>query len=181
MRWFLRATVVFLLLLASRESRAETQRIMPLDEVRPGMRGHGLTVFRGTTPERFDIEVVGVLHQFLTRQDLILIRMDHPLLQRSGTVGGMSGSPIYVNGRLIGALAYGWLFAMDPIAGVTPIESMLEELDRPLEMNSINDPAPARFLLTQPATQSSRAGSSNFRSEFNRERLRRGDDRSKSA
>lgn len=105
---------------------------MPLSEVRPGMRGHGLTVFRGTTPERFDVEVVGTLRQFLPRQDLILIRMDHPLLEHSGTVGGMSGSPIYIDGRLIGALAYGWLFALDPIAGVTPIEAMLGELDRPL-------------------------------------------------
>jgi hypothetical protein len=111
---------------------ARAEAIMPLDEVRPGMRGYGLTVFRGTTPERFDVEVIDVLHGFRTRQDLILIRMHHPILDHSGTVGGMSGSPIYIEGRLIGALAYGWMFSLDPIAGVTPIETMLEELDRPL-------------------------------------------------
>ena len=126
------ALSIIIAALASPFNVALAQDVMPLSEVRPGMRGYGLTVFQGTTPERFDIEVIGVLHQFLPRQDLILIRMDHPLLQRSGTVGGMSGSPIYVEGRLIGALAYGWLFAMDPIAGVTPIETMLEELHRPL-------------------------------------------------
>lgn len=130
---------------------------MPLSEVRPGMRGHGLTVFQGTTPERFDIEVIGVLHQFLPRQDLILIRMDHPLLQRSGTVGGMSGSPIYIEGRLIGALAYGWLYAMDPVAGVTPIETMLDELQRPLRpMPPITGPP-----IPAPRVQaSSRGGAS---------------------
>lgn len=124
---------------------AAAEAIMPLGEVRPGMRGYGLTVFRGTAPERFDVEVIDVLHGFLARQDLILIRMDHPLLDHSGTVGGMSGSPIYINGRLIGALAYGWLFAMDPIAGVTPIETMLEELDRPLRpLPIVGSPLPNR-------------------------------------
>lgn len=130
MRFALSLISIITIFTVTRSVSAE--QIMPLDQVRPGMRGHGMTVFRGTTPERFDIEVIGVLHQFLTRQDLILIRMDHPLLERAGTVGGMSGSPIYIGDRLIGALAYGWLYSMDPIAGVTPIESMLEELDRPL-------------------------------------------------
>lgn len=138
------AVVVAILSLAA--STAAAQGVMPLSEVRAGMRGHGLTVFQGTEPERFDVEVIGVLHQFLPRQDLILIRMDHPLLRRSGTVGGMSGSPIYVEGRLIGALAYGWQFALDPIAGVTPIETMLEELNRPLrpEPPLLGPPLPAR-------------------------------------
>lgn len=118
---------------------------MPVREVRPGMRGHGLTVFQGTTPERFDVEVIDVLHGFMARQDLILIRMRHPLLEHSGTVGGMSGSPIYINDRLIGALAYGWLYALDPIAGVTPIETMLEELDRPLRAPPmVGAPIPGR-------------------------------------
>jgi hypothetical protein len=130
MRLFPRLTLV--LSLVTLGAHAGAQEVIPLSEVRAGMRGHGLTVFQGTTPERFDVEVVGVLHQFLPRQDLIVIRMDHPTLNHSGTVGGMSGSPIYLGGRLAGALAYGWMFALDPIAGVTPIEAMLEELDRPL-------------------------------------------------
>jgi hypothetical protein len=121
------------------------EAIMPLSEVRAGMLGHGLTVFQGTNPERFDIEVIDVLHGFLPRQDLILIRMHHPVLEHSGTVGGMSGSPIYIGDRLIGALAYGWMFALDPIAGVTPIETMLEELDRPLRAPPVvGSPLPGR-------------------------------------
>jgi hypothetical protein len=108
------------------------QPIIPLGEVRAGMKGYGLTVFQGTKPERFDIRVIGVLHNFLPKQDVILIQSDDPRLLHSGIVAGMSGSPIYIEGRLAGALAYGWHFAKDPIAGVTPIETMQEELKRPL-------------------------------------------------
>jgi hypothetical protein len=96
------------------------------------MRGYGLTVFRGTQPERFEVQVIAVLRHFLPRQDVILIQSDDPRLLHSGIVAGMSGSPIYFEGRLAGALAYGWNFAKDPLAGVTPIESMLAELKRPL-------------------------------------------------
>lgn len=96
------------------------------------MKGYGLTVFQGTKPERFDIRVIGVLHNFLPKQDVILIQSDDPRLLHSGIVAGMSGSPIYIEGRLAGALAYGWHFAKDPIAGVTPIETMEKELKRPL-------------------------------------------------
>lgn len=106
--------------------------IIPVSEVRPGMRGYGLTVFQGTKPERFEVKVISVLHHFLPKQDIILIQSDDPRLLHSGIVAGMSGSPIYLEGRLAGALAYGWNFAKDPIAGVTPIESMLAEMKRPL-------------------------------------------------
>ncbi|HEX6838045.1 MAG TPA: SpoIVB peptidase S55 domain-containing protein, partial [Polyangia bacterium] len=100
--------------------------------VRAGMKGYGLTVFKGLKPERFNIEVISVLHNFLPKQDIILIQSDDPRLLHSGIVAGMSGSPIYIEGRLAGALSYGWHFAKDPIAGVTPIESMMAELKRPL-------------------------------------------------
>ncbi len=109
-----------------------TTKLMAVAEVRPGMRGHGLTVFRGTEPERFDIEVIDVLANFRPDQDLVLVKTPHPLLDHAGSVAGMSGSPIYIDGRLVGAYAYGWSFGKDPIAGVTPIGNMLRELDRPL-------------------------------------------------
>jgi hypothetical protein len=95
------------------------------------MRGYGLSVFNGTRPERFEVEVVGTLRNFRPRQDLVLIRTTHPILQRANTVGGMSGSPIYVDDRLVGAYAYGWEFGNEPIAGVTPISNMIAELARP--------------------------------------------------
>lgn len=113
-------------------TRADPEiRTISVDEIRPGMRGHGLTVFRGTEPERFDVEVIDVLHGFRPNQDLILIRTPHPLLDRAHVVGGMSGSPIYLDGRLAGAYAYGWPYSTEPVAGVTPIASMLAELSRP--------------------------------------------------
>ena len=74
-----------------------------VDEIVPGMRGYGLSVLRGTEPERFDVEVIDVLHNFRPDQDLILIRTPHPLLDRARGVAGMSGSPIYLDGRLAGA------------------------------------------------------------------------------
>lgn len=116
---------------------------MDVSEIRPGMRGYGLTVFRGTMPERFDVEVIDVLHQFRPDQDLILVRTAHPLLVDAPTVGGMSGSPIYIDGRLVGAYAYGWPFARHPVAGVTPIANMLREIDRPVRPDSFPGALPA--------------------------------------
>ncbi len=106
--------------------------VLPLSEVKPGMKGYGLTVFSGTQPEKFNIEVISTLHNFRPNQDLILIKTPHPRLEITHTVAGMSGSPIYLNGKMIGAYAYGWLFGTEAIAGVTPIHSMLGELARPI-------------------------------------------------
>lgn len=94
------------------------------------MRGYGLTVFSGTTPERFPVEVVDVLHNARPRMDMILIRPTHERLTIAGTVAGMSGSPIYINERLIGAYAYGWDYGRETIAGVTPIANMLADFHR---------------------------------------------------
>jgi hypothetical protein len=105
---------------------------LSVDQVRRGMKGYGLTVFEGTTPERFGVEVIDVMKNFLPAQDLILIKTDHPRLEVAKTVGGMSGSPIFINDKMIGAYAYGWRFGSEPVAGVTPIENMLHDLDRPL-------------------------------------------------
>ncbi len=107
-------------------------RLMDVDQVRIGMKGYGLSVFRGTEPERFDVEVVGVLHNFRPQQDLILIKTLHERLTVAHTVAGMSGSPVYLDGKLIGAYAYGWQFGAEPIAGVTPIKNMLQDLARPV-------------------------------------------------
>ncbi len=102
-------------------------------EIKEGMKGYGLTVFKGTVPERFDVEVVGVLHNFRPSQELILVKTPHPRLNVTKNVRGMSGSPIYFDGRLAGAYAYSWaMFQVEPVAGVTPIAPMLAELRRPI-------------------------------------------------
>ena len=105
---------------------------MPVKDVRRGMKGYGLTVFEGTRPEKFDVEVIGVLDNFQPRQELILIKTKHPRLDVAKVVAGMSGSPIYLQGKMVGAYAYGWTFGKEPVAGVTPIRSMLDDLVRPL-------------------------------------------------
>ena len=103
--------------------------ILPLSEVRPGMKGYGLTVFEGTQPEKFEVEVIGIQKGFLPRQDLILVKTRHPRLDVTRVVAGMSGSPIYLEGKMVGAYAYGWTFPREAVAGVTPIENMLSDLD----------------------------------------------------
>ncbi|HEY7371283.1 MAG TPA: SpoIVB peptidase S55 domain-containing protein [Polyangia bacterium] len=105
--------------------------IMPLSAVKAGMVGEALTVFQGTKPEPFKVRVVSVLRNFLPKQDVILIRAEDPRVEHSGIVAGMSGSPVYIDGKLVGAVAYAWSFAKEPLGGVTPIETMLSERQRP--------------------------------------------------
>ena len=102
---------------------------MPLSQIQKGMRGYGETVFEGNKLERFDVEILGILHNIAPGQDLILARVDSPVIQRAGVIAGMSGSPIYIDGKVIGALAYSWQFAKEPVAGITPIEEMLKIAD----------------------------------------------------
>ena len=95
------------------------------------MVGQALTVFQGTKPEPFKVRVVSVMRNFLPKQDVILIRAEDPRVEFSGIVAGMSGSPVYIDGKLVGAVAYAWSFAKEPLGGVTPIETMLAERARP--------------------------------------------------
>jgi len=120
MRW----TILFLLT----ASMAIGLEIMPVSQVTPGMRGVGYTVFAGQEPEQFEFEVIGVMKNFRPQQDIILVKLHHPLLEESGIVGGMSGSPMYIDGKLVGALALGWRYSKEPIGGVVPIEYMLQLL-----------------------------------------------------
>jgi hypothetical protein len=129
---------------AAKRTRAD---VMPLSQIRPKMKGYGLTVFEGTKPERFDIEVIDVLKRFMPKQDLILIKANHPRLDVAKVVAGMSGSPIFIDGKMIGAYAYGWTFAREPVAGVTPIENMLSEIDRPLPRSIYGWPLVGRGVV----------------------------------
>ncbi|MCD5390832.1 hypothetical protein LR007_03095 [candidate division NPL-UPA2 bacterium] len=115
------------LLILGQGSHAD--EFMGVEELVPGMRGIGKTVFSGTKVEEFQVEVLGVLKNVWARGDLILIRIEGGPLEKTGVIAGMSGSPIYINGKLIGALAYAWRFSKEPIAGVTPIKEMLPWLE----------------------------------------------------
>ncbi len=99
---------------------------MPFAEVRKGMRGTARTVFDGTTVESFDVEILGKLPNIGPRQNLIIARCSGGPLAETGILAGMSGSPVTIDGRLVGAIAYSWGFSTEAIAGITPIEEMLE-------------------------------------------------------
>lgn len=118
--------------LAHADGKATRPDIMPVEQIKRGMKGYGLTVFEGTTPEKFGVEVIDVLYNFQPQQELILIKTQHPRLEVAKVVAGMSGSPVYLDGKMIGAYAYGWTFGSEPVAGVTPIRNMLDDLARPL-------------------------------------------------
>lgn len=117
-RIFLTLAVLLVTSIASGET-------MPLSQIKPGMKGYGLTVFEGSKLEKFDVEIIGVLNKIGPGQDLILANVDAPVVRRAGVLAGMSGSPVYIDGKLIGALAYAWQFAKEPVAGITPIAEML--------------------------------------------------------
>jgi hypothetical protein len=101
---------------------------LSFDEVQAGMRGTGRTVFSGTKIETFDAEIVGKLPNVMPDQNLILARLSGGPLADTRVLAGMSGSPVFVEGKLIGAVAYSWPFVTEAIAGITPIEEMLAVL-----------------------------------------------------
>jgi len=97
-----------------------------VDDVKPGMKGQGKSVVKGVKIESFDAEVIGVLRNTSPGRDLILCRLSGMNLDKTGVIQGMSGSPIYINGKLLGAVAYAWSYGKEPIAGVTPFSQMVE-------------------------------------------------------
>src|SRR5271169_7248703 len=121
------AAAVFLLLAASLPA-ADDGGIIPIDQIQPGMKGVAYTIFSGDTVEPMDLEVIGILRNALgPKQDVILVQMHGEKVEHSGVVAGMSGSPVYFDGKLAGALSLKLgVFTKEPIGGVTPIESMLE-------------------------------------------------------
>jgi hypothetical protein len=129
MRKVVFALLVLGLSLSTIHLAAQTsQPTIAVDQIHAGMRGYALTVFEGIKPESMDVEVLGVLHNTNgPKGDIILIRLHGKKVEYTGVVAGMSGSPVYLNGKLAGALAFRiGEFSKEPIAGVTPIADMLE-------------------------------------------------------
>jgi SpoIVB peptidase S55 len=106
---------------------ASATDIFPVRELAAGMRGYTLSdLGDGAGVQRFDVEIVGVLGSYAPKQDLILARIHSAAIEKTGIIAGMSGSPVYVDEKLVGALAYGWPFSREPICGITPIQNMLD-------------------------------------------------------
>ena len=112
------------------------QEILPVAEVRAGMVGEGRTVFLGEEIETFDVEILGVLEGAMAGRSIILANLSGGPLAHTGVMQGMSGSPVYVDGRLLGAVAYAFPFAKDAICGITPFEEMVRFTEEPLTGSS---------------------------------------------
>jgi hypothetical protein len=116
--------VLTVLLLAAGLAQGATL-VMPLAQVKSGMKGRGKSVFEGGRVDEFDVEILGVLENVQPKRNTILARLRGRGLETTGVIAGMSGSPVYVDGKIIGAVAYSFPYAKEAIAGITPIEEML--------------------------------------------------------
>ena len=127
----------------------ESNETLPVDQVRVGMQGYAYTIFTGDQVEKFDLEVLGVLPNFLgPKQSIILVQLKGPKVEHTGVVAGMSGSPVYLEGKLAGALSLKLgIFTKEAIAGVTPIEDMLH----PPSPNAVAQSGPQQFELPSDA------------------------------
>ncbi len=122
---------------ASGEIKWDASKFMPLSEVSPGMRGEGYTVFSGTTVEKFNFEVISVEYNFYPNWHVIWVKGSGENFEKTGVAGGMSGSPMYINGRLIGAISLGYFYQREHanLMGVTPMELMIEVTQRGMQPN----------------------------------------------
>src|SRR6266567_6474617 len=110
---------------------AKDPRLFALEDLRPGMKGVARTVFSGTESQEFGVEILGVLPGFpAPRQSAIIARLSGANVEKTGVFAGMSGSPVYIEGRLVGAIAFSFPFAKEPIAGITPIKQMIDLFER---------------------------------------------------
>src|ERR1700722_9262421 len=127
-------------------SAADLPELLPLDQVKPGMVGQARTIFEGNQIETFDLVVIGILPNLLgPKQSVILVQLKGDKVQHTGVVAGMSGSPVYIGGKLVGALSLKFgVFTKEPLAGVTPIADMLSL--------PIGNPLPAAGAPTSTAS-----------------------------
>jgi len=145
--------------------QATNVQTMAVSELRPGMRGVAYTVFEGVKPETMEVEILGVLRNANgPKSDLILVRLRGQKAEYSGVVAGMSGSPVYIDGKLIGALSYRiGEFSKEPIGGVTPIAQMLEisELDGSIPSEGFRG-APAHADVSRTASPGNSGDLQNY-------------------
>jgi len=137
------------LLLAPQPNLSAATPIMPVSELRPGMTGVGRTVFDGTRVEDFKVHILGVIENVMGPQrTLVLSRLEGGPLAQAGVIAGMSGSPVYIDGRLVGAISYSLgSFSKEPIAGITPISEMTADA-----AVQIPRPAASRVRVDFPVT-----------------------------
>src|SRR6266567_560630 len=128
-------------------------RFFPVDELRPGMKGVARTVFSGTEPQDFGVEILGVLPGFPgPRQSAIIARLSGANVEKTGVFAGMSGSPVYIDGKIVGAIAFSFPFSKEPIAGITPIKQMIDLFNKGSENNFEKPKEPRAVSFAQLAS-----------------------------
>ena len=143
---------------------ADTPATLPVSDIQPGMKGVAYTIFEGDKVEKIDLEVIGVLHNAVgPKLDVILVKLLGDKVQQTGVVAGMSGSPVYIDGKLVGALALKLgTFTREAIGGVTPIADMLEIEQGAAASVPANESASARVPVPEEFAQRTSAGSGQF-------------------
>ena len=147
-----RSVLIILIFLAFTSSGANGQSsFFPVDQVKEGMTGIGKTAFKGKTIEEFNVEILGVLENDPSvgpKRNIILARLTGSNLEKTGVIQGMSGSPVYVQGKLIGAVAFSFPFSTEAIAGITPIEEMMEIQNSANTSSRYSPPIPIKKHLS---------------------------------
>src|SRR5215210_9450489 len=129
--------------------KANGLALFALEDLRPGMKGTAKTVFSGTETEEFGVEILGVLPGFPgPRQSAIIARLSGANVEKTGVFAGMSGSPVYIDGKIVGAIAFSFPFSKEPIAGITPIKQMIDLFNKGTENenNRPKEPRPVSFV-----------------------------------
>ncbi|HEY2867375.1 MAG TPA: hypothetical protein VGJ02_09810, partial [Pyrinomonadaceae bacterium] len=131
---------------AAQNGEPSSTRLMPLSELKTGMHGTAMTVFQGSEPEPFPVEILGVLPGAIgPKQDLIIGRLTGGPAERTQVFAGMSGSPVYIDGRLIGAISYSFPFSKEAICGITPIEQMIAIFEKKAPSAAATEPRAYSF------------------------------------
>ncbi len=135
------------------ESQVKGVPLFPLEDLRPGMKGTARTVFSGTETQEFGVEILGVLPGFPgPRQSAIIARLSGANVEKTGVFAGMSGSPVYIDGKMVGAIAFSFPFSKEPIAGITPIKQMIDLFNKGAENNSPRPQEPRAVSFAQLAS-----------------------------
>src|SRR5215216_6844739 len=126
--------------------RINGPELFALEDLRPGMKGTARTVFSGTEAQEFGVEILGVLPGFPgPRQSAIIAKLSGPNVDKTGVFAGMSGSPVYIDGKIVGAIAFSFPFSKEPIAGITPIKQMIDLFDKGSENLKPKEPRVVSF------------------------------------
>src|SRR6266700_7508480 len=132
---------------------ANDARLFQLDEVRPSMKGIARTVFAGSETQEFGVEILGVLPGFPgNHQSAIIALLSGANVEKTGVFAGMSGSPVYIDGKIVGAIAFSFPFSKEPIAGITPIKQMIDLFNKGSENETLKPKEPRAVSFAQLAS-----------------------------